>query len=164
MKRSFRLAAICAAFVLSVAMCASAGSTDNFSGTLVGASGSESGSFTFNSATGFSNISLSFAGSTFGNVNASNGGGKATCSNGLCGYYWQTTVGSDTIWDAIVVNLATGQFEDFGGIYNSQNQGGWNYISSPEGGSVLAYLFLSAFAVFGAIFVSGKYRRATPTA
>jgi hypothetical protein len=161
MKRNYKLAAICAVFVLSVSICASAGSTDNFSGSLIGASGTESGQFTFNSTTdSFSGITLSFAGSTFGNVNASNGGGQGICSNGICGYFWQTLVGSDWVWDAIVV-YANGQYEDFGGISNSKNYGGFNYMSVPEGGSGLAYLFMSALAVFGAIFVSGKNRRVT---
>ncbi len=165
MKRYFKVAAICGAFVLSVAMYASAGSTDNFSGPLTGASGTESGSFTFDFKTDtFSNIKLSFAGSTFGNVNTSNGGGQAKCANGLCGIWWQTTVGGDTVWDAIIINLATGQFEDLGYIFNSKNRGGFNYMSAPEGGSRLAYLLMSAAAVFGAFFISGKYRRPIPTA
>ena len=59
MKRNYKLAAICAVFVLSVSICASAGSTDNFSGPLIGASGTESGQFTFNSTTdSFSGITL----------------------------------------------------------------------------------------------------------
>jgi hypothetical protein len=163
-KRSSKFAVVCAAFVLSAAICASAGSTDNFSGPLIGASGTESGCFTFDSSTDtFSNINLSFAGSTFGNVNAANGGAKAACANGICGYFWQTQVGSDWVWDAIVV-YANGQYQDFGGISNSKNYGGFNYMSVPEGGSRLAYLLLSAIAVFGAIFVSGKSRGAGTTA
>ncbi len=164
MKRYSKFAAVCAVFVLSVAICASAGSTDNFSGSLVGASGTESGCFTFDSSThSFSNIDLSFAGSTFGYVNAPNGGGQGSCSNGICGYFWQTQVGSDWVWDAIVV-YANGQYQDFGGISNSNHYGGFNYMSVPEGGSRLAYLLLSAIAVFGAIFISGKSRRTASTA
>ncbi len=168
MNRYFKLATISVMFLLSVSICASAGSTDNFSGPLVGASGTESGSFTFSSTTGFSNITLSFAGSTFGNVNASNGGGQGSCSNGSCSYFWQTQVLSaggqkDWVWDVIVV-YANGQYKDFGGISNSNNYGGFNYMSVPEGGSGLAYLLMSVLAVFGAIFVSGKNRSATPTA
>ncbi len=161
MKRYFKLAAICAAFVLSVSMFASAGSTDSFSGPLVGASGTESGQFTFDSTTDtFSGIKLSFAGSTFGNVNAANAGGKATwCSNGACGFVWQATVNGDTIWDLIVVNLSTGQYTDAGIIFNSQNKGGFNYMSVPEGSSGFTYLLMSTIAVFGAIFISGKHRR-----
>ncbi|HEV8046927.1 MAG TPA: hypothetical protein VGP35_04320 [Terriglobales bacterium] len=166
MKRYLKLAAFCAAFVLSATMFAAAGSTDNFSGPLVGASGTESGQFTFDSKTDtFSGIKLSFAGSTFGNVNAANAGGKATwCSNGACGFVWQTTVSGDTIWDLIIVNLSTGQYTDAGIISNSQNKGGFNYMSVPEGSSGFAYLFMSAIAVFGTIFVSGRRRRAVPTA
>jgi hypothetical protein len=161
MKRYFKLAAVCAAFVLSVAMCASAGSTDHFSGTLNGVSESVSGSFTFNSPTdSFSNIKLSFTGSTFGSVNASDpSGGQGTCQNGVCGFLWKTQVGSDTIWDLIVVTLSTGQFQDAGTISNSRNNGGFNYMSVPEGSSALAYLLLSAGAIFGGIFMSGKNRR-----
>jgi len=169
MKRNYKLAAVCSVFVLAVSICASAGSTDNFSGPLIGATGTESGSFTFNSTTdSFSGIKLSFAGSTFGNVNASNGGGQGSCWNGICGYFWQTQVLSaggqkDWVWDAILV-YANGQYKDFGGISNSQNRGGFNYMSVPEGGSRLAYLLLSAIAVFGAIFVSGKSRGTGTTA
>ena len=161
MKRNYKLAAICAVFVLSVSICASAGSTDNFSGPLIGATGTVAGSFTFNSTNdSFSGIQLSFGGSTFGNVKASDpSGGQGTCLNGLCGFYWQTTVGSDTVWDAIVINVATGQYEDLGGIYNSQNNGGFNYMSVSEGSSALAYLLLSAGAIFGGILLSGKNRR-----
>lgn len=159
MKRYSKLAVVCGMFVLAVSICASADSKDCFSGPLIGASGTESGQFTFDSTTDtFSGIKLSFAGSTFGNVNASNGGGQGHCSNGICGYFWQMKVGSDWVWDAIVV-YANGQYKDFGGISNSNNYGGFSYMSVPEGGSRLAYLFMSGVAAFGAIFVSGKQRR-----
>jgi len=73
-------------------------------------------------------------------------------------------LGSDTVWDAIVVNLATGRYQDFGDIYNWRNRGDFNYLSVPEGGSGLAYLFMSALAVSGGIFMSGKDRRSARTA
>jgi len=162
MNRNYKLAAICVVFVLALSICASAGSTDNFSATLTGVSETVSGSFTFNSSTdSFANIKLSFAGSTFGNINTSNGGGNANwCGNGECAFWWKTTVGADTIWDVIVVNLITGQFQDAGTISNSQNNGGFSYMSVPEGSSALAYLLLSAAAILGGIFMSGKNRRA----
>ena len=166
MERYSKFAAICSVFVFAVSICASAGSTDNFSGPLAGTFGTVSGSFTFNSSTdSFSNIKLSFGGNTFGGVNASDpNGGKGSCWNDMCRFYWQTKVGSETVWDAIVVNLATGRYQDFGGIYNWRNRGDFNYLSVPEGGSGLAYLFVSALAVFGGIFMSGKNRRSARTA
>ena len=167
MKRYFNLAAICAAFVLSVAMYASAGSTDNFSGPLIGAfwrQRNQDRSHLISKQTRSPTSSSHLLAAPSENVNTSNGGGQATCANGFCGIYWQTTVGGDTIWDGIIINMATGQFEDLGYIFNSKNYGGFNYMSAPEGGSRLAYLLMSAAAVFGAIFVSGKYRRPIPTA
>jgi hypothetical protein len=163
MKRYSTFAAVSVMFVLALSICASAGSTDNFSGPLQGASGNVSGSFTFNSSNdSFSNVKLSFSGSTFGNVNASDpNGGQGTCKNGVCEFVWKTQVGSDTIWDVILVTLSTGQFQDSGTISNYKNNGGFNYMSASEGSSALAYLLLSAGAIFGGIFMSGKNRRTT---
>jgi hypothetical protein len=169
MKRYCKALGVCVLFLMAVSLSASAGSSnDAFSGAaLVGTSGTVSGSFTFNSSNDtFSNLSLSFNGGLFGGANASNGGGKATCILGLCGFTWQAQA-SDGAWvtDTIVFNLKTGQFDDFGGIYNWKNQGGdFNYLSLPEGGAKLTYLMLSAIAVFGGILISGKQRRPTRTA
>src|ERR1700733_5856567 len=161
MKRYSKFAAVSVMFVLALSICASASSNDNFSGPLQGASGNVSGSFTFNSSNdSFSNVTLSFTGCTFGNVNASDSnGGPGSCKNGVCEFVWETQVGSDTIWDVILVTLSTGQFQDAGTISNYKNNGGFNYMSTPEGGSALAYLFMSALAVFGAIALSGRNRR-----
>jgi len=162
MKRFSTFAALTAAVVLAMSLCASAGSTDNFSGPLTGVSGTVSGSFTFNSSNdSFSNIKLSFGGSTFGGVNASDpNGGQGVCVRGLCGFWWQTQVGSNWIADAIIVNLATGQYQDVGSISDWRNRGGFNYLSMPEGSSTLAYLLMSAVAVFGGLLMSGKRRYA----
>lgn len=167
MRRYFNLAGICAAFLALACLPALADSKDNFSNEkLTGNSGSTvSGSFTFNSTTdAFSNISLSFNGGVFNGINAlDTGGGKATCLLGWCGFSWQTLVGNVLVWDTIVINVNTGAYQDFGGIYNWQNQ--WNFdppMSAPEGASSLAYLALSGIAIFTGILVSEKKRRKTP--
>jgi hypothetical protein len=166
MRRYFKSVTACVLFLLAVSLSAFAGSTkDVFSGAaLVGTSGTVSGSFTFNTSTDqFSGFSLSFNGGVFAGATASNGGGQGTCYQGFCGFYFQGKA-SDGAWvtDMIVVNLKTGQFDDFGGIYNWQKQGGdFNYLSVPEGGAKLTYLMLSAIAVFGGILISGKQRRIT---
>ena len=162
MRRSSKLACICALFLLAVPFSAYASSKDSFSNvSLVGAPGTVSGSFTFNSLTDvFSGISLSFGGSVFGKDNASNGGGKGICAFGFCGYTWKTQL-ADGSWvsDTIILNLKTGQYRDFGGIYNRRTGGDFKYISVPEGGTELAYLLLSAFAILSGILISGKRRR-----
>jgi hypothetical protein len=153
-----------------VCLPALADSNDNFSNeTLTGNSGSTvSGSFTFNSTTdSFSNISLSFNGGAFNGINASDAsGGKATCLLGFCGFSWQTLVGNVLVWDTIVINVKTGAYQDFGGIYNWRNQ--WNFdpppMSAPEGASSLAYLTLTGLAIFAGIVISGKKRRTARTA
>jgi hypothetical protein len=165
MRRYFNSTNVCVLFLLAVSLSASATSNDSFSNvSLVGTSGAVSGSFTFNTSTDqFSGISLSFNGGAFGGATASNGGGKGTCYQGFCGFYFQGKA-SDGAWvtDTIIVNLKTGQFDTFGGIYNWKNQGGdFNYLSVPEGGAKLSYLILSAIAVFGGILISGKQRRIT---
>ena len=162
MKRCSKLACICALFLLAVPFSAYANSNDSFSNvSLVGTSGTVSGSFTFNSSNdSFSNISLLFGGTVFGGDNASNAGGKAICAFGFCGYTWKTQL-ADGSWvsDTIILNLKTGQYRDFGGIYKGQTGGDFRYLSVPEGGTELAYLLLSAFAVLSGILISGKRRR-----
>jgi hypothetical protein len=163
MRRSSKLACICALFLLAVPFSAYASSHDSFSNvSLVGTSGTVSGSFTFNSSNDtFSNLSLSFAGGAFNHDQASNGGGRAICAQGLCGYTWKTRL-ADGSWvsDTIILNLKTGQYRDFGGIYNGRNGGDFKYMSVPEGGTELTYLLLSAFAILAGILISGKRHRA----
>ena len=163
MKRSSKLACICVLFLLAVPFSAYANSNDNFSNvSLVGTSGTVSGSFSFNSSTDtFSSISLLFGGTAFGGDKASNGGGKAICAFGFCGYSWKTQL-ADGSWvtDTIILNLKTGQYSDVGGIYNGRTGGDFKYLSVPEGGTELAYLLLSGFAILSGILISGKRRRA----
>jgi hypothetical protein len=148
--------------VLAVSLCASADSNDSFSNvSLTGVSGTASGSFSFNSSTDtFSNVSLSISGGVFSGDNASGGKGGG-CILGICGFYWQTQLANgDWVVDTILLNLKTGQYQDFGGIYNWKNDGDFNYLSVPEGGAVLSYLTLSGFAMLAGILISGKRRRA----
>ena len=157
------LVAISAAFLLLVCLPALADSHDNFSNEqLTGGSGSTlSGSFTFSSSSDtFSNISLSFNGGTFNGINAQDTGGQAVCALGLCAFSWETKTGNVWVWDTIVLNVSTGQYQDFGWIYSAQNQ--WNFdppMSAAEGGTRLAYLVLCGIAIFAGILVSGKQRR-----
>jgi hypothetical protein len=167
MTRSFRLASICILFLLAVTLSAFANSNNNFSNvSLTGVSGTVAGSFTFNSSNNtFSNLCLSFNGGVFGGNNANSGGGKGICAFGLCGYSWKTQLANgDWVWDSIVLNLKTGQYQDFGGIYNWKQGGGFDYMSVSEGGNPLGYLLLSGFAMLTGILISGKRRRMTSTA
>ena len=165
--RSLKLASVSAVFLLAVSLSAFATSSDSFSNVnLAGVSGTVSGSFTFNSSNDtFSNISLLFNDGVFNGGFASDGGGKATCWFGLCGFSWQAQA-SDGAWvtDSIIVNLKTGQFLDLGGIYQGRNDGDFKYLSVPEGGTPLPYLMLSGFAILGGILICGKRRRALLTA
>jgi hypothetical protein len=163
MNRYFKLASVFALFVLAVSLSASAGSNDSFSNvSLTGISGTVSGQFTFDpTKDSFSGLSLTFNGGVFNGVNASNGGGKGNCLFGLCQYTWQKQMNSGAwVWETIVLNLKTGQFQDFGGIYKGKYDGGFNYMSVPEGETALSYLMLSGFAMFAGIVVAGKRRRA----
>ena len=157
---------VCAAFLLVLSLPAFAGSVYNFSSqSITGNSGSTvSGSFTFTpSGSGgtFSNLSLSFNGGVFNGINASDpSGGNAICWHGSCRFSWKEQVGKIWVWDTIVLNLKTGAYQDFGGIYSWRNQ--WNFdppLPVPEGGTPLAYLMLSGLAVFAGILLSGKKRR-----
>jgi hypothetical protein len=168
MMQSLKLASVSAVFLLAVSLSAFANSNnDSFSNVnLTGVSGSVSGGFTFNSSNDtFSNISLLFNGGVFAGASASDGGGKATCFLGLCGFSWQARA-TDGAWvtDSIIVNLKTGQFLDLGGVYQGRNDGDFKYLSVPEGGTPLPYLMLSGFAVLAGILISGKRRRAFRTA
>jgi hypothetical protein len=162
MRRCLKLASPLALFLLAVSLSASAGSTDSFSNvSLTGVSGTVSGSFTFNSSSDtFSAISLSFNGGVFGGVNAQNGGGNGSCILGVCGFSWQAQLANGNwVWDTILLNLKTGQYQDLGGIYNWKNGGNFNYLSVPEGDAPLSYLLLSGFAMLAGILISGKHRR-----
>src|SRR5580692_347814 len=162
MMRRFKLATVCVMFLLAVSLSASACSGDCFSNVnLTGVSGSASGSFTFNTSTDtFSNLSLSFNGGVFNGITASDKNGGGSCFLGVCGISWKTVVNGDTVWNTVVLNLKTGQYQDFGGIYNWKNQGTFNYLQVPEGGNSLVYLMLSSIALFAGFLTSRKRRRA----
>jgi hypothetical protein len=64
----------------------------------------------------------------------------------------------------MLFNTITNQFEVGGGIRNRSNQGDFNYISVPEGGTPLSYLVLSGIAMFAWILISGKQCRTRRTA
>jgi hypothetical protein len=163
MMRNIKVATVCVMFLLAVSLSASACSGDCFSNAnLVGNSGgSASGGFTFNASTDtFSNLSLTFNSGAFSGITAQDKKGGGGCVLGICGISWKTIVDGDTVWNTIVLNLKTGQYEDFGGIYNWKNQGEFNYMSAPEGGNSLAYLLLSGIALFVAILTSRKRRHA----
>jgi hypothetical protein len=165
MTRSLKLATVCAIFLLAASLSASACSGDCFSNVnLVGNSGGNAGgSFTFNSSTDtFSNLSLSFNGGVFSGLTGLDAkGGKGICVLGICEFSWQTTLkNGDTVWETILLNVKTGQYQDQGGIYNWKNEGGFNYLSVAEGGNSLAYLLVCGMALFAAIVGSRKRRHA----
>ena len=164
MRRSYKLAVICPLLLLCVSLPAFANSSnDGFNNvSLTGVSGTVSGSFTFNFSTDtFSNIALAFNGGVFNRMGMKNGGGNASCLLGVCGYFWKTQMANgDWVWDTILINIRTGQYQSYGGISNWQYQGGFNYnMAVPEGGTALAYLTLSGFAIFAAILIAGMRRR-----
>jgi hypothetical protein len=169
MGRYCKLASLCAAFLLILSLPALAGSVNSFSNVkLQGVSGTVSGSFTFDSTTDqFSNCSLSFTGSAFNGVNVNDPNSvKGTYVPGQGWLFvWGTNDKSgDTIWYSILLNPATNQYWTAGWIANWQQHGNFNYSQVPEGGAELTYLLLSAMAVFCGILMSGKQRRAIPTA
>jgi hypothetical protein len=167
-----KMAIVSVVLLLVLSLPAFADSNGSFSNEkLIGSSGSTlSGSFTFtgNASGGtFSNLSLSFNGGAFGGVSASDAkGGKATCAFGLCSFSWKAKAANgDWVWDKIVLNVKTGQYQDFGRINNWQNR--WKFdppVPVPEGGTPLSYLMLSGLAVSFGILMSGKQRRTTRSA
>jgi hypothetical protein len=164
--RHFKLATICAVFVLAVSMSAFAGSVNNFSGALTGVSNSQvSGWFSFNSQTDqFSNVSISFASSILGNGNASPG--SVITHQGPGGQWWFQWWGFASNGDIVAYKVtlnANGTFQATGGIADWQGDKGMFNLSVPEGGTRVGYLMLSAIAVFGGIFISSKQRRGTAT-
>jgi hypothetical protein len=163
MNRYFKLASVFALFVLAVSLSASAGSVDSFSGaklTGVSQGGNVAGTFYFDPNTHrFSNISISFVSSVFGNINATDQGWmNGKYSNGLWSFQWTTVKNGDLIIYKINYNPANGQFTASGLIANWWNQGNFS-MSVPEGETPLSYLMLSGFAIFAGIVVSGKRRR-----
>ena len=157
---------VCALFLLAGCLFAHADSKDSFSNvSLIGTTGTVSGSFTFNSSTdSFSNLKLSFNGGMFGGDNASNPGGKAKCILGVCEFSWKEKLaGGGWVSDTILFNLKTGRYEDLGGIYKGKNGGDFKYASVPEGGTPLSYLMLSGFVMLAGILISRKRRRAIRT-
>ena len=165
MGRHFKIVGVCALFLLVVSLPVSAGSINSFSNVkITGNSGSSvSGSFSFDSTTHvFSDISLWFSHGAFAGIQANGPQGQGFYVQGQ-GYLfsWLTTVNGNLVWDSIRFNPLTGQVHDHGGIANWQNQGGFNYLSVPEGGAELTYLMLTAVAVFGGILISSKQRRTT---
>jgi|SRR5271165_2340439 len=167
MRRSYKLASICAVSLLFMCLPAFADSNDNFSNVqLQGASGTVSGSFTFNSQTDrFSNVSISFVSPVFGTVNVNLGNFMGQQGwNGLWGFkWWGLASNGDFVQYNVTLN-ANGTFQVSGGIADWQgDHGTFNYLSVPEGGARLSYLTLSGLAILAGIFVSGKQRRAPNT-
>ena len=164
MRRCAKLAVVCALFLFCVSLSAFANSSNGgFNNVeLTGVSGTASGSFTFNFANDtFSGLALSFTGGVFNGMRAKNGGGNASCLLGVCGFFFKSQMGNgDWVWETVLINIRNGQYQSFGGISNWQNQGNFNYnMAVPEGGTALAYLMLSGFAIFAAILIAGKRRR-----
>jgi len=166
MRRFCGMACVSAMLLLVVCLPASAGTINSFSNeSLTGnVSGTAGGSFIYNSSTNtFSSISIQFA-SSIGNVNANLSSMKGTIvGKNLVAFIWNTTVNGDKIWYSIILNTLTNQYQADGSISKGFRFGGFEgkYLTVPEGDATLAYLLLSALAVFGAIAISGKQRRVT---
>jgi hypothetical protein len=150
--------------VLALSFSAYANSNDSFqNATLTGVSGGGdvSGTFDFNNGK-FSDISVSFVSTVFGNVSATDSGsinGIYNSAKGTWSFQWQTIKGWDLITYDVVYNPSTNQFTASGSIQNLWDQGKFNYMQVPEGGNSLAFLLLSGIALFVAIFLSRKQRR-----
>jgi hypothetical protein len=164
MSRSLKLGTVCVISVLALSLSAYANSNDSFQNaalTGVSGGGDVSGTFDFNNGK-FSDISVSFVSTVFGNVSASDFGsinGIYNSVKGTWSFQWQTIKGWDLITYDVVYNPNTNQFTASGSIQNLWNQGSFNYMQVPEGGNSLAYLLLSGMALFIAIFLSRKQRR-----
>jgi len=164
MSRSLKLATVCVISVLALSLSAYANSNDSFqNATLTGVSGGGdvSGTFDFNNGK-FSDISVSFVSTVFGNVSATDSGsinGIYNSAKGTWSFHWQTIKGWDLITYDVVYNPSTNQFTASGSIQNLWDQGKFNYMQVPEGGNSLAFLLLSGIALFVAIFLSRKQRR-----
>jgi hypothetical protein len=147
-----------------LSLSAYANSNDSFqNATLTGVSGGGdvSGTFDFNNGK-FSDISVSFVSTVFGNVSATDSGsinGIYNSAKGTWSFQWQTIKGWDLITYDVVYNPSTNQFTASGSIQNLWDQGKFNYMQVPEGGNSLAFLLLSGIALFVAIFLSRKQRR-----
>jgi len=171
MKRFGKLASVCALFLLAMSLSAYANSNDSFhNATLTGVhhGGDVSGTFDFNSTTHeFSDISVSFVSSVFGNVNASDFGsinGTYNHATGNWSFQWQTIKNGDLITYDVVYNPKTNQFTASGSIQNWWKQGNFNYMAVPEGGNSLFYLMFSSVALCAGFLASRKRRRALRTA
>src|SRR5580704_18452760 len=167
MSRSLKLATVCVIFLLAASLSVFANSNDSFqNANLIGVphGGDVSGTFDFNSSTHqFSDISVSFVSTVFGDVNASDSGsinGTYNPGNGTWSFKWQTIKNWDLITYDVVYNPTTNQFTASGSIQNLWNQGNFNYMQVREGGNALTYLLLSGISLFVAFFTSRKRRHA----
>jgi hypothetical protein len=133
----------------------------SFSTNLIGASGSVSGSFSYNTQThSFSNVSLTFNSPIFGNIQLTPSG-----QNGWI-FYFNGWVGSTKVIYAITMNpLNFSQFWVTGVIYDTKGDyAGYSYSQVPEGSDGLTYLIASAMVMLGAVVVAtGKQRSALRT-
>jgi hypothetical protein len=161
MRRYLNLVAVCAVFLLTVSISASAGSIDSFSGTLSGvANGTVSGTFALDTTTGqFSNVYLSFSGAGLGSGNVDPGsvmGHKGL--NGQWSFLWWGTSsnGDFVLYD--VKLLANGTFVATGGVTDWHGDNGGFNLMVPEGGTPLTYLMLSMLAMAAGIVISRKQR------
>jgi hypothetical protein len=166
MLRSLKVSAVCMMLVLAMSLCASANSNDSFkNATLTGIShgGDVSGTFDFNSTTHqFSDISVSFSSTVLGSGSVTDLGsinGIYNHSTGNWSFQWQAFASNgDLVTYDVVFNPNTNQFTANGSIQNWWNQGSFNYMQVPEGGTQVAYLMLSGLAMFAGILISRKQR------
>ena len=159
-RRSLTLVGISLLFLSVICLPARADSisTFNFATNLVGASGSVSGSFTYDSTTHvFTAASITFSSSIFGNFSVQ----APNPQNGFL-FVFGKNVGNTSFLYSIVLNpLNLDQFWLSGGIWNTQgNWAGYSYSQVPEGGDWFLYLIPSATVLLGAVVLAGKQRHA----
>jgi hypothetical protein len=158
MCRSLTLAGISFCLLLAVCLPAKADTinTFNFSTNLVGASGTVSGSFTFNTQTNtFTSASLTFNSPIFGNFMIS----APNPQNGFLFVFGTQAAGNAILYSILVNPFNLSQYWVSGGIAGHGGYGNFNYTPVPEGAEWFLYLIPAACVMFGGIVLAGKQRQ-----
>lgn len=151
--------------VISLPAKADSINTFNFSTSLVGASGSVSGSFSYDTANHtFTSASLTFDSPIFGDLNFM----SSNPQNGYLFIFMGKSGGSTVLYSILINPFNLSQFWLNGAIWNLNGAyAGYNYTQVPEGEDWFLYLIPSATVICGAFLMAGKRRpelRAVTTA
>lgn len=159
-RRSLTLAGIGLLFLSIVCLPARADSISNFNfaTSLVGATGSVSGSFIYDATTNtFLTASITFSSPVFGNFTVP----APNTQNGFLFVFGQNVASTSFLYSILLNPFNLSQFWVNGAVWNTHgNWAGYNYRQVPEGADWFLYLIPAATVLLGAVVLAGKQRQA----